>query len=141
MSPLLHPICFHCKISLLLLQVTLHISPQSPLSLAVQKYRKDWVAVMDLVQHSAANCSYQCHQHIQYKGTKWKGAWSSEEEGQLLHAIEGLAWDGKLDMSAQGFWVFMSKAMGATWTPKQCQSKWIASLDIDDKNDIDWRSL
>ncbi len=47
-----------------------------------------------------------------------------EEEGQLLCAIEGLAQDGKSDMSAQGFWVSVLKAMGATWTPKQCQSKW-----------------
>ncbi len=47
-----------------------------------------------------------------------------EEEGQLLCAIEGLAQDGKSDMSARGFWVSVSKAMGATRTPKQCQSKW-----------------
>ncbi|KAH9033062.1 hypothetical protein EDB85DRAFT_2145101 [Lactarius pseudohatsudake] len=131
------------------------------LRIAVQKHGKDWVAVADLVQRSAADCSDRFRQHVQYKGTKRKGAWSSEEEGQLLHAIEGLARDGKSDMSARGFWVFVSKAMGATRTPKQCQSKWsdtlggkawkeddtyvllckIASLDIDDENDIDWRSL
>ncbi|KAH9012572.1 hypothetical protein EDB85DRAFT_1877650, partial [Lactarius pseudohatsudake] len=137
------------------------------LRIAVQKHGKDWVAVADLVQRSAADCSDRFRQHIQYKATKRKGAWSSEEEGQLLHAIEGLARDGKSDMSARGFWVFVSKAMGATRTPKQCQSKWydtyvllckyvscavdfvltdyqvhrIASLDVDDENDIDWRSL
>ena len=38
--------------------------------------------------------------------------------------MEGLAQSGKSDVSAAGFWVFVSKAMGATWTPKQCQSKW-----------------
>ena len=53
-----------------------------------------------------------------------QGAWSSEEENQLLYAMEGLAREGKSDMSARGFWVSVSKAMGAIRTPKQCQSKW-----------------
>jgi len=72
-------------------------------------------------------------------------------------------------MSAAGFWVFISKEMGATRTPKQCQSKWsetleekarngyqrlrwtehdsyvlickIDSLNLDDESDIDWKSL
>ncbi|KAI9428597.1 hypothetical protein BJY52DRAFT_1104569, partial [Lactarius psammicola] len=138
------------------------------LQIAVQTHGKDWAVVADLVQCSAADCSDQFRQHTQYKGTKQRGAWSLEEEGQLLRAIEGLAQDGKSDMSARGFWVSVSKAMGATRTPKQCQSKWcvlhsfiilsyktrrwkeddsyvlickIASLDVDDEDDIDWKSL
>ncbi|KAH9046704.1 hypothetical protein EDB84DRAFT_1435350 [Lactarius hengduanensis] len=139
------------------------------LRIAVQTHGKDWAVVADLVQRSAADCSDRFRQHTQYKETRRKGAWSSEEECQLLHTIEGLAQDGKLDMSARGFWVSVSKAMGATRTPKQCQSKWsdtlegkarnedktrrwkeddsyvlickIASLDVDDEDDIDWKSL
>jgi hypothetical protein len=53
-----------------------------------------------------------------------QGAWSSEEEGQLLHVFEELVKGGKTDMSARGFWVFVSKALGGTRTPKQCQNKW-----------------
>ncbi|KAI9458046.1 hypothetical protein F5148DRAFT_1151097 [Russula earlei] len=61
--------------------------------------------------------------HTQYQGIRrrdlltlhlyGKGAWSSEEEGQLHHAIEELAREGKSDMSARGFWVSISKAMGS----------------------------
>ncbi|KAI9462550.1 hypothetical protein F5148DRAFT_1150480 [Russula earlei] len=63
-------------------------------------------------------------QHTQYQGIRrrdllmlhlyGKGAWSSEEEGQLHHTIEELAQEGKSDMSTRGFWVSISKAMGAT---------------------------
>jgi hypothetical protein len=53
-----------------------------------------------------------------------QGAWSSEEESQLLNAIEQLAQDDQSDMSARGYWVSVSKAMGGTRTPKQCQNKW-----------------
>ncbi|KAI9451102.1 hypothetical protein F5148DRAFT_1152559 [Russula earlei] len=70
---------------------------------AVQKKGNDWVAVAELVQHSLADCSDWFHQHTQYQGIRrrdllmlhlyGKGAWSSEEEGQLLHAIEELAWE------------------------------------------------
>src|ERR1700744_2289819 len=92
---------------------------------AVQTHGKDWVAVADLVQRSAADCSDQFRQHIQYNEIKRKGmypgqhrslfslciaqpcacskgTWSSEEEGQLLHAIKGLARDGKSDIAARG---------------------------------------
>lgn len=55
-----------------------------------------------------------------------QGAWSSEEEGRLLLAIEELARNGKTDMSTRGFWGSVSKALGGTRTPKQCQSKWCA---------------
>lgn len=53
-----------------------------------------------------------------------QGAWSSEEEGQLLHAVEELARAGKSDTSARGYWISVSKALCVTRTPKQCQSKW-----------------
>ncbi|KAI9445670.1 hypothetical protein F5148DRAFT_1153735, partial [Russula earlei] len=67
---------------------------------AVQKKGNDWVAVAELVQHSPADCSDRFRQHTQYQGIRrrdlltlhlyGKGAWSSEEEGQLHHAIEEL---------------------------------------------------
>ena len=38
--------------------------------------------------------------------------------------MEDLAREGKLKMFGRGYWVSVSKAMGATRTPKQCQSKW-----------------
>ncbi len=53
-----------------------------------------------------------------------QGAWLPEKESQLLCAIEELAKIGIRDMSAQGFWVSVSKALNGTWTPKQCQGKW-----------------
>ena len=53
-----------------------------------------------------------------------QGAWSPEEESQFLCVIEELARVGKTDMSARGFWVSVSKALGDTQTPKQCRSKW-----------------
>lgn len=53
-----------------------------------------------------------------------QGAWSREEESQLLCVIEELAKAGKTDMSARGFWVSASKAFGGTRTPKQCRNKW-----------------
>ncbi|KAF8260200.1 hypothetical protein EI94DRAFT_1706477 [Lactarius quietus] len=139
------------------------------LQMAVQSHGKDWTAIADFVQRTAADCSDWFHQHIQYKETKWTGAWLLDEESQLVHAMEVLAWGGKSDMSAAGFWVFMSKKIGGTRTPKQCQSKWsemlegkarnkdqrrcwtkddsyvlickIASLDLDNDSDIDWKSL
>ncbi|KAI9451950.1 hypothetical protein F5148DRAFT_1152351 [Russula earlei] len=68
---------------------------------AVQKKGNDWVAVAELVQHSPADCSDRFRQHTQYQGIRrrdllmlhlyGKGAWSSEEEGQLHHTIEELA--------------------------------------------------
>ncbi|KAI9458324.1 hypothetical protein F5148DRAFT_1151023 [Russula earlei] len=68
---------------------------------AVQKKGNDWVAVAELVQRSPADCSDRFRQHTQYQGIRrrdlltlhlyGKGAWSSEEEGQLHHAIEELA--------------------------------------------------
>ncbi|KAF8268026.1 hypothetical protein EI94DRAFT_1579146, partial [Lactarius quietus] len=139
------------------------------LRMAVQSHGKDWTAIADFVQRTAADCSDRFRQHIQYKETKRTGAWSSDEESQLVHAMEVLAQGGKSDMLAAGFWVFMSKAMDGTRTPKQCQSKWcvlfagkarneyqrrhwtkddsyvlickIASLNLDDDSDIDWKSL
>ncbi|KAI9449595.1 hypothetical protein F5148DRAFT_1291392 [Russula earlei] len=66
---------------------------------AVQKKGNDWVAVAELVQRSPADCSDRFCQHTQYQGIRRRGAWSSEEEGQLHHAIEELAREGKLDMS------------------------------------------
>ena len=33
-------------------------------------------------------------------------------------------------MSAAGFWVLISKAMGATQTLKQCQSKWCVLFSL-----------
>src|SRR5713226_982321 len=100
-----------------------------------------WVAVADLVQCSPADCSDRYRQHVQYKDTKrtgtsptqyclqltlhlFQGAWSPEEESRLLCVIEKLARVGKTDMSARGFWVSMSKALGGTQTPKQCRNKW-----------------
>jgi hypothetical protein len=59
-----------------------------------------------------------------YDTASIQGAWSSEEEGRLLLAIEELARNGKTDMSTRGFWGSVSKALGVTRTPKQCQSKW-----------------
>jgi hypothetical protein len=53
-----------------------------------------------------------------------QGAWSPEEESQLLCAIEELAKAGITDTSARGFWVSVSKALGDTRTPKQCRNKW-----------------
>ncbi|KAI9507390.1 hypothetical protein F5148DRAFT_1149790 [Russula earlei] len=68
---------------------------------AVQKKGNDWVAIAELVQRSPADCSDQFRQHTQYQGIRrrdlltlhlyGKGAWSSEEEGQLHHTIEELA--------------------------------------------------
>ena len=49
------------------------------------------------------------------------GAWSEEEESQLLHAMKGLAKEGRTDKSARGYWVSVSKALDATQTPKQYQ--------------------
>jgi hypothetical protein len=40
---------------------------------AVQSHGKDWTAVADLVQRTAADCSDRFRQHIQYKETKRKG--------------------------------------------------------------------
>jgi len=94
------------------------------LRVAVRDHGNDWVTIADIVKRSPADCSDRFRQHLRYKGFKRKGAWSSEEEGQLLHAIEELARKGKTDMSARGFWVSVSNTMGATRTPKQCQSKW-----------------
>ncbi|KAF8463795.1 hypothetical protein DFH94DRAFT_616218, partial [Russula ochroleuca] len=91
---------------------------------AVQKHGNDWLAVADLVKRSPADCSDRYRQHVQYKGTKRKGVWSSEEDSQLLHVIEELAREGRTDLSARGYWVSVSKALGATRTPKQCQNKW-----------------
>ncbi|KAH9988303.1 hypothetical protein BJV77DRAFT_1022435 [Russula vinacea] len=136
---------------------------------AVRTHGNDWSAVADLVQRSNADCSDRYHQELQYKDTKRRGAWSSEEEGRLLLVIDELARDGKTDVSARGFWVSVSKALGGTRTPKQCRNKWsdslrgkienegktrcwkeedsyilvckIASLDVDEETDIDWRSL
>jgi hypothetical protein len=61
-----------------------------------------------------------------------QGAWSREEESQLLCVIEELAKAGKTDMSVRGFWVSVSKAFGGTRTPKQCRNKWcvIASTHL-----------
>jgi Myb-like DNA-binding domain len=56
------------------------------------------------------------------------GAWSEEEESQLLHAMKGLAKEGRTDKSARGYWVSVSKALDATQTPKQCQNKWCGVL-------------
>ena len=42
---------------------------------AVQSRGKDWTAVADLVQRTAADCSDRFRQHIQYKETKRKGVW------------------------------------------------------------------
>ena len=53
-----------------------------------------------------------------------QGAWSEEEESQLLHAMEELTKEGRTDLSARGCWVSVSKALGATRTPKQCRNKW-----------------
>ena len=53
-----------------------------------------------------------------------QGAWSPEEESQLLCAIEELARAGTTDTSARGFWVSVSKALNGSRTPKQCRSKW-----------------
>jgi len=53
-----------------------------------------------------------------------QGAWSFEEEVQLLRALEELKREGKSNQSARGFWVSVSKAMGDTRTPKQCRNKW-----------------
>ena len=53
-----------------------------------------------------------------------EGPWSEEEESKLLHAMEELAKEGKTDLSARGCWVSVSKALGATRTPKQCRNKW-----------------
>jgi hypothetical protein len=53
-----------------------------------------------------------------------QGAWSPEEESQLLYAIEELAKVGITDASARGFWVSVSKAFCGTRTPKQCRNKW-----------------
>jgi Myb-like DNA-binding domain len=52
------------------------------------------------------------------------GTWSPDEESQLLCAIEELAKAGITDMSTRGFWPSVSKALGSTRTPKQCQGKW-----------------
>ncbi|KAF8265400.1 hypothetical protein EI94DRAFT_1702530 [Lactarius quietus] len=145
------------------------LAEDQQLQMAVQSHGKDWTAIADFVQCTATDCSDRFCQHIQYKETKQTGAWSSDKESQLIHAMEVLAWGGKSDMSAAGFWVFVSKKMGGTWTPKQCQSKWsetlkgkaqnedqrrgwtkdnsyvlickIASLDLDNDSDIDWKSL
>jgi Myb-like DNA-binding protein len=56
-----------------------------------------------------------------------EGAWSPEEESQFLCVIEELARVGKTDMSARGFWVSVSKALGGTRAPKQCQNKWCST--------------
>ncbi|KAF8268049.1 hypothetical protein EI94DRAFT_1700564 [Lactarius quietus] len=69
------------------------------LQMAVQSHGKDWTAIADFVQHTATDCSDRFCQHIQYKETKWTGAWLSDEESQLVHAMEVLAWGGKSDMS------------------------------------------
>ncbi|KAI0265504.1 hypothetical protein BGY98DRAFT_547795 [Russula aff. rugulosa BPL654] len=136
---------------------------------AVQEHGTAWVVVSDLLYRSPADCSDRYHHHIRYQGTKRsRGAWSREEESQLLCVIEELAKAGKTDMSARGFWVSASKAFGGTRTPKQCRNKWtdtlqgkignevkarwgntdsyilvckIASLDLDEETDIDWKSL
>ena len=60
----------------------------------------------------------------------FKGAWLSDEECRLIQTIEELTRAGKSDMSAAGFWVFVSKEMGATRTPKQCQSKWCVFFSL-----------
>ena len=61
-----------------------------------------------------------------------QGAWSEEEESQLLHAMEELAKGGRTDKTARGYWVSVSKALAkaldATRTPKQCQNKWCGVL-------------
>ena len=61
-----------------------------------------------------------------------QGAWSEEEEGQLRHAMEELAKEGRTDKTARGYWVSVSKALAkaldATRTPKQCQYKWCGVL-------------
>lgn len=59
-----------------------------------------------------------------------KGPWESDEQSRLIHTIEELARAGKSDVSAAGFWVLVSKAMGATRTPKQCQSKWCVLFSL-----------
>lgn len=79
--------------------------------------------------------------------------------------MEELAKAGFTDMTARGFWVSVSEGLGGTRTPKQCRSKWsdrlqgkienerwskadsyilickIASLDLDEETEIDWKSL
>ncbi|KAH9030773.1 hypothetical protein EDB85DRAFT_1891417 [Lactarius pseudohatsudake] len=130
------------------------------LRIAVQMHGKDWAVVSGLsAAFSQPIVAIRFRQHTQYKETRRKGAWSSEEECQLLHTIEGLAQDGKLDMSARGFWVSVSKAMGLTPSKGKRETKIrrgvgkkmiamfsfaihrIASLDVDDEDDIDWKSL
>ncbi|KAF8259159.1 hypothetical protein EI94DRAFT_1707345 [Lactarius quietus] len=58
------------------------------LQMAMQSHGKDWTAIADFVQRIAADCSDRFRQHIQYKEMKRTGAWSSDEESQLVHAME-----------------------------------------------------
>jgi len=140
---------------------------------AVQIHGNNWTAISELVMRSPSDCSDRFRQQTQYKRTRRRGAWSFEEEVQLVRALEELNREGKSSQSTRGFWVSVSKAMGDTRTPKQCQSKWsdnlqgeitagnpsqgktrrwkdgdsyilickIASLEVDDEIDIDWKLL
>ena len=51
----------------------------------------------------------------------FSGAWSEEEESQLLHAMKGLTKEGRTDKSARGYWVSVSNALDATRTPNSAK--------------------
>ncbi|KAH9997052.1 hypothetical protein BJV77DRAFT_960316 [Russula vinacea] len=148
-----------------------HLRRKRPTRRAVEKHGSDWLAIADWVHRSPADCSDRYRQVPNVKTDIFDSiwAWSEEEESQLLHAMKGLAKEGRTDKSARGYWVSVSKALDATRTPKQCQNKWyeslrgkvrnagktrrwkhedsyilickIASLDLDEEADVDWKSL
>lgn len=102
---------------------------------AQANYPDMWTKHQDLVGRTAADCKDRWTMHLQY--SKRTGAWSQEEEAQLMtaveHAITTIKNDSETDPALASdrvalenaiSWKGISKDLGNKRTNKQCREKW-----------------
>ncbi|KAI0258068.1 hypothetical protein BC834DRAFT_836690 [Gloeopeniophorella convolvens] len=98
------------------------------LTRAIAKYGRDWAKISEAVERPPSDCRDRFHKRKSPARVRRKGAWTGDEEQELLEILRNLAQEGRTDTKVPGFWSEVSRRMHGTCTGQQCQNKWTGTL-------------
>ncbi|KAH8830434.1 hypothetical protein DL96DRAFT_1592888 [Flagelloscypha sp. PMI_526] len=99
------------------------------LTSAVAELGQQWEKVSKLVGRAAMDCRDRYRNHIVDRDTRITGAWSKEEEDQLIKIVTAMKDNtDNWDWDTEVFWSKVAREMEGKRGRQQCRIKWTDSL-------------